>query len=122
MRMTDEMDRLILASVSDDFVTMESIVDKLSQPGQRHALNAGDLHRRFLDLIADRLVNAYLLHADPPYITPMEIGYDALWSCWFLITQRGKKCLAQPGRKRASAQPADTDSRDRTRFTSALHF
>ena len=112
MRTTDKMDRLLLAAVSHDFVTMEHIIDALLLSDGRSAFDTGDLHRRFRDLIGDKLVNACLLHAEPPYITPMEIGCDALWSCWFYITQRGRKCLAYTDRKQT----------DRNRYTSAINF
>jgi len=106
MRLTDELDRLVLAAVCDDFVTIEFVVDKLCGTGGgiTGKLDAGILHCRLFDLIADKLINAYLLHADPPFITPMEIGYDALPACWFYITQRGRKCLANTALKQARFQ------------------
>src|SRR6266567_3818643 len=124
MRLTDELDRLVLAAVCDDFVTLESIIDKLSGPGVGIAgkLDAGILHCCLFDLIADKLVSAYLLHADPPYITPVEIGDDALPTCWFYITQRGKKCLANSARQQARLQHKNVDPPKAESLHFSRHF
>jgi hypothetical protein len=120
MRMTDELDRLILATVGDDFVTMEFIVEKLC--GTEARLDVGNLRGRLFDLLADKLVNAYLLHADPPYITPVQIDSDALLTCWFYITQRGRKCLANSARKHSQIQHKGAGSHDPSQYTSAVNF
>src|SRR6202035_799697 len=104
MRMTDELDRLLLSAVGDDFVTLESIVEKLGRPEGPvfGRLDHDLLYSRLLTLIADRLINAYLLHADPPYITPVNTSPGALPTSWFYITQRGRRCLANGDRRRVS--------------------
>jgi hypothetical protein len=84
-------------------MTLEFIADKLFKPvgGVPAKLSAGTIQSRLLSLITDKLINAYLLHADPPYITSIDIGYDALSTSWFYITQRGRKCLGNASRKGA---------------------
>ena len=118
MRLTDELDRLVLAAVCDDFVTLEFINDKLSGPGGRFTgtLDSALLHSRLIGLVADKLINAYLLHADPPYITPVKIDSHALPACWFYITQRGRKCLAHTARKNPRVRQKNATSRGRTQY------
>jgi hypothetical protein len=103
MRLTDDLDRVILAAVSDDFTTLEFIAEKLSFSPDIAVgkLDAEALLRRLLQLIGEKHINAYLLHADPPFITPIEIGDKAaLATCWFYITQRGRKFLLNSAGKR----------------------
>jgi hypothetical protein len=123
MRLTDDLDRLILAAVSDDFMTLEFIADKLFKPvgGVPARLDAGTIQSRLLSLISDKLINAYLLHADPPYITSITIGYDALSTSWFYITQRGRKCLGNSSRKGARVPRRGTDPA-KGGYTSAITF
>lgn len=92
---TDELDRAILSAVSEDFEPLESIVRKVSIPEGRfpELLEPGKLDTRLICLVADRLISAYLLHADPPFITPVDIRHEKLSRAWFLITERGMKCL-----------------------------
>jgi len=122
MRVTDELDRLILAVVGDDFATLEFIVDKLcGAPGEiTGKLDAGHLYCRLFDLVADKLVSAHLLHADPPYITPVETTSDAFPTCWFYITQRGRKCLANSTRKHSRTQ--HNSDPERGEYNSAVNF
>jgi len=103
MRLTDDLDQLILAAVCDDFMTLEFITDKILRPpgGDAGKYDAESVHSHLLQLISDKLINAYLLHADPPYITPINIGIDALGTSWFYITQRGRKSLGNTSRKQA---------------------
>lgn len=122
MRMTDELDRLLLGAVGDDFVTLESIVDKLGRPDGPvfGKLDPDLLYSRLLTLIADKLINAYLLHADPPYITPVKISEGILRTSWFYITQRGRKCLANGSRRRVSIHSKESNAQDQ--FTKAVNF
>src|SRR5258708_32162088 len=101
MRRRDELDHLILPAVGDDFMTMEFIADKLLTPasGIPGKLDAKSLQTRLLKLITDKLINAYLLHADPPFITPVNIGHDALPTTWPYITKRARKCIIKSSSK-----------------------
>jgi hypothetical protein len=53
MRLTDELDRIILAAVCDDFMTLEFIADKLLKPvaGVPPKLDAGTIQSRLFRLI-----------------------------------------------------------------------
>lgn len=112
MRRTDGLDRLLLSAVGDDFVTLESIVEKVSgSNGPAFGkLDSESVYSRLLTLVADKLINAYLLHADPPYITPVNTNLACLPTSWFYITQRGRKCLANGVRRRVALQRPDADS------------
>jgi hypothetical protein len=112
MRRTDGLDRLLLSAVGDDFVTLESIVERVScSDGPVFGkLDPESVYGRLLTLVADKLINAYLLHADPPYITQVSANPGCLPTSWFYITQRGRKCLANVARRRVPLQRRDTDS------------
>jgi hypothetical protein len=120
MRLTDELDRLVLGAVGDDFVTLDYIIDKLGSPDNIFAGKVELIYSRLLNLLADKLINAYLLHADPPYVTPVEIGRAALATSWFYITQRGRKCLANNLRRRGSLHSSESDSPDQ--YPPAVNF
>jgi len=124
MRLIDELDHLILATVGDDFMTLEFIADKLLTPANEipGKLDVKSLQTRLLKLITHKLVNAYLLHADPPFITPIEIGYDALPTSWFYITQRGRKCLGNSPGKLQRAIRRGTSSHGDKAYTPAINF
>lgn len=96
----DEYDRRILSIVSNDFEPLESIVAALWSGDSIRTREAdhGHLHCRLLRLIEHHLIHAYLLHAEPPYLTRVEeVGYDALPTAWFLITENGRSYLGEPG-------------------------
>ncbi len=88
--------RQILEAVSEDFEPYEVILSKVSDittddPATDLATEL--LQRILLASIADELVCAYLLHAEPPYITQVEVGPGKLECYWFYITDKGKKVL-----------------------------
>lgn len=124
MRMTDELDQLVLRAVGDDFVTLDFIVGKLSSAGSCLSGKPGPelLYRRLLDLITDKLIRAYLLHADPPYITPVKTTSTSLPNSWFYITQRGRKCLANSSRQGATLAAEEAAAPDEDQFTSVVNF
>jgi hypothetical protein len=124
MRLTDELDHLILATAGDDFVTLEFIADKLLTPAGANPgkFDAKSLQARLLKLITDKLINAYLLHADPPFITPIEIGHDALPTSWFYITQRGRKCLSNMSEKQARVMRRGSSQGGDKAYTPAINF
>ncbi|KAA6457985.1 hypothetical protein DYQ86_21725 [Acidobacteria bacterium AB60] len=120
MRRTDELDRLLLRAVCDDFVTLDAIVAKIGRRVETGKGNSQLLYNKLLSLIGDKLVSAFLLHADPPYITPVKRNSPAFASSWFFITQRGRKCLANSSR--AAGAHAAGDSTISDDFTTAVNF
>ena len=86
------IDRMVLEAVSDDYQPFESVARKLSNA---HAGTWAiiDVERMLLISIANKLVAAYLIHADPPYAT--EVGADSttIRRYWFCITEEGRKHL-----------------------------
>jgi hypothetical protein len=48
---------------------------------------------QLLSLISDGLIQAYLLHAEPPFITQVLASGPTLQRFWFLITPKGEQCL-----------------------------
>lgn len=48
-------------------------------------------------LLADGLVAACIIHAEPPYITAVDPNFDTLERYWFMTTDRGEKFLQCEG-------------------------
>ena len=89
------IDHLILASAADDLQPFEVIQSKLSNwMGRVDDGSAdGELSDRIFRLIGDDLMGAYLLHAEPPYITPVDPMRSKLEHYWFYITEKGKELI-----------------------------
>jgi hypothetical protein len=84
-----DLNRMILEIVLRDFESFESIVSKLSKstPG----VDSDEIKGLLLALLADDLIGAYLIHADPPYFTPVDATPDTIEWYWLLITEEGKR-------------------------------
>ncbi len=95
-----ELDRVILEAVSEDYQSFESVVNKLSQ-ASRFACGAVDIERMLLTSIANNLVAAYLIHADPPYATEVGVDAETIRRYWFCITEQGREYLRRLPRKRS---------------------
>ena len=89
-----EMNRVVLEAVSDDYQPFESVARKLSD-AHAGAWAVIDVERMLLISIANNLVAAYLIHADPPYAT--EVGADSsnIRRYWFCITEKGRRHLGR---------------------------
>jgi hypothetical protein len=91
----DEFERALLEVVFNDFEPYESIAAKLS-PQDTASGEIFDM-RSFpgilLRLMADDFVGAYLIHAEPPYVTAVEANSDTIQRYWYRITGRGKRRL-----------------------------
>lgn len=87
-----ELDRVVLEAVSDDYLSFESLVSKLSQSKFAQAA-ALDIERLLLTAISNHLVSAYLLHADPPYATEVGANPETIRRYWFSITEEGREYL-----------------------------
>ena len=95
-RAFQELDRVVLEAVSDDYQPFESVARKLSH-ARAGAWGVMDVERMLLISIAYKLVAAYLIHADPPYAT--EVGADSsnIRTYWFCITEEGRRYLNRLG-------------------------
>jgi hypothetical protein len=89
-----QIDRVVLEAVSDDYQSFESVADKLSR-ADAGAWAVIDVERILLISIANKLIAAYLIHADPPYAT--EVGADSsnIRTYWFCITEEGRRHLGR---------------------------
>ena len=95
-----ELDRVVLEAVSEDYQSFEAVVSKLSQAN----CGIAEIQRVLLSSIANRLVAAYLLHADPPYATEVGTDSENISRYWFCITEEGRRYLDRQVRKQAVFQ------------------
>jgi hypothetical protein len=90
-----DLNRMILELVACDFEPFESILDNLSRRNT-DALSACDpdeMQEVLLALVTDGLLGAYLIHADPPYITAADPSLETVQRYWFMITEKGVRYL-----------------------------
>ncbi len=105
-RDNDELDRMVLTAVSNDFESFESIVSRIS------GWNGGTLAERdterigwsLVRSIASNYIRAYLVHADAPYITVVGDSSDTIRRYWFYITASGLQYL-RDGHHHCDADP-----------------
>lgn len=103
-----EFDRVVLEAVSEDYESFESVVSKLSRLNSAlFGISEVDrIERSLLSSIANKLVTAYLIHAEPPYATAVGEPLDSVRSYWFYLTEEGKEHLNRLLEKKAiSHQP-----------------
>ena len=89
----NELDQIILEVVSDDFESFESVVSKLSRRyiGFQQRFHMDQIKSRLLCNTVNGLVGAYLIHADPPYVTAVKVSADTIDRYWFHLTDSGRK-------------------------------
>src|SRR5450432_744481 len=102
----DEFEKAVLEVVLNDLEPFESITAKLSQ---QHTVSGGRFEMRnlqslLLRLLADDFVGAYLIHAEPPYVTALEARPDTIHRYWYRITGRGETRLHNSREKRCRVQ------------------
>jgi hypothetical protein len=84
-----DFNRTILEVVLRDFESFESIVSKVSR--SRDDDPSDEVRRGLHALLADGLVGAYLIHAEPPYATPVDDPEpNHIEWYWHTITAQGK--------------------------------
>ena len=98
----DEFEKAVLQVVLNDLEPFESITAKLSR---QHTVSGGSFEMRnlqslLLRLLADDFVGAYLIHAEPPYVTALEASPDTIHRYWYRITERGETRLHDLREKR----------------------
>ena len=101
---SNELGRVILEAVSDEYQSFEALVSKLSRVNDVD-FGITDIERVLLSSIAGKLVRAYLIHADPPYATEVGAEPETVRRYWFCITEEGREYLrrlprASPGTRR----------------------
>lgn len=97
----NELDQIILEVVSEDFESFESVVSKLSRRHvgfQQPQFHIDQIKSSLLCNTVNRLVGAYLIHADPPYVTVVNVSADTIDRYWFHLTESGRKYLRVSGR------------------------
>jgi hypothetical protein len=93
-----ELDRVVLETVSEDYESFEAVVSKLSLRLNHSACTTSEIarvERSLLAFIANNLVRAYLIHADPPYATAVGVDLDTVRRYWFCITEEGQDYLSK---------------------------
>jgi hypothetical protein len=90
---------MILEIVLRDFESFESIVAKVSKA--KPDVGSDEVKALLLALLEDDLLGAYLIHADPPYFTPVDAVPNTIEFYWLLITEAGKKHLQAPSESQA---------------------
>lgn len=95
-----ELDQVVLEAVSEDYESFESVVSKLSRSDYADC-GVTDIESILLSSIANNLVGAYLIHADPPYATEVGADSETIRRYWFRITEEGRRYLRRSGHKQA---------------------
>lgn len=83
-----ELQRRVLAAVANDLESFEDIAGELARVSGK-AESADEIAASLEFLIAEGLVGAYLLHAEAPYITPVEPRVAEVKTHWMYITEKG---------------------------------
>jgi len=88
----NELDQIILEVLSDNFESFESVVSKLSRRyiGFQQRFHMDQIKSRLLCNTVNGLVGAYLIHADPPYVTAANVSADTIDRYWFDLTDSGR--------------------------------
>lgn len=87
-----EVRRILLDAVSGDYEPFESIVERFERENARTGwnLNVNQIKIALLNSIAEDLVEAYLVHSEPPFVTAAEATFDTLNRYWFATTEFGE--------------------------------
>ena len=116
-RSADQFDRLILHAVCEDLAPFEAIVNNI-----REHLETEDLEQvasRLLGLIMSGMVDSYLLHIEPPYLTPVDTDAEGIYRHWFFISEAGLNHLIQLGSQSGTSgewtPPSERGHRSRLR-------
>jgi hypothetical protein len=111
-RTVDQLDQLLLHALCEDITPFEVLADKLRphlQPDQLPLLPG-----RLLSLITMGWVDSYLLHAEPPYLTPADSDAEGVYRHWFFISEDGLEHLNQkPMQHHEWRSPSARDRRSR---------
>lgn len=95
------LDQVILQSVSRDYTPFESI---LASDLILNEFDRDTIESRILALHAAELVQGFLLHAEPPFVTRVPIARSTMQQCWFAITEAGESYLEGVTRESIAAR------------------
>jgi hypothetical protein len=91
---TQEIDRLILGAVSDDYENIVTMMDqRLDCFDIIRTMDQKEIERRLLSLRESGYIKAYLLSSTVPYATEVHSLTENLSTYWFFITKLGKEFL-----------------------------
>lgn len=90
-RTVDHTDLFILRTVCDELSPIESIMARARSELPRDEVDA--IPTRLLRLIGQQLINSYLLHAERPFVSPVETDAEGIHRYWFFISKAGLKLL-----------------------------
>ena len=94
-----DLDRMILGAVLHDFEPFELIVSRVSGTDAEYV--SDQIERGLVSLLGGGLVGAYLIHAEPPYVTAVAPEPDKLQRYWYMITEEGRRLLQPESEPRA---------------------
>jgi hypothetical protein len=90
----NEMDRLLLEAVSNDFEQFDSILDQLTKWNEVfRTFDRKQIECELLSLLELGYIKVYLLSPNAPHVTEVDSITDDLSAYWFYITGRGKEVL-----------------------------
>jgi hypothetical protein len=113
-RSADQFDRLILRAVCEDIAPFEVILKNLREHLDQEEQQ--QVAERLLGLIASGMVDSYLLHTEPPHLTPVDTDAEGIYQHWFFISDEGMNHLNRlRPLSREWKMPAVVDRRSRYR-------
>ena len=89
--MVDHTDLFILRALCEQLSPVERLLEKAHSTPSVKGVQA--LAARLLRLVEEGLVDSYLLHAEHPFITPVETNAAGIYKHWFFISKEGVRLL-----------------------------
>jgi hypothetical protein len=87
-------EQAILKSVCEDILPFERVIEDLCAQHERDPeFDKKHIQSAMLHLISRGLMGVYLLHTEPPYITPVDADLTNLHRYWITLTDKGQKAL-----------------------------
>ena len=86
------MKDMILATISDDYESLEDITRQLRRYSQASMTRVSDVLvvDVLAELVEENLAPTYILSPNPPHARPVPFSRDSLVDLWFYITPLGK--------------------------------
>src|SRR5271168_3304238 len=89
----EQIRALVLQTISDDYESLEYIVEDLNQQPELEALaiSAKEISEALESLVHGGLAASYCLSPTPPHATKVPFSYDLIEDLWFYVTVSGKE-------------------------------